>query len=239
MEQEVLKLAIRPKAGKGPARQARRDGMLPAVVYARTGEAVHVSLRAHDFAQMMRHHRGKQPMVTLEVEGAPEVNGPALVKEVQADPIKGHALHADFLKVTMDEVITAVVPLVLKGLAPGLTKGGVMDQPLREVKVRCAAKDLPELIEVDVSSMEVNDRMQVSELDLPEGVRVRNPGHLLVASVQSGRAARAAAARSGAMAEPMTPEEEGAPESAEAASAADAEPAGEAEAGADDESKDE
>lgn len=200
MEQEVLKLTVREASGKGAARQARRDGLLPAVVYARTGDAVHVALPARDFSQMMRHHRGKQPMVTLEVEGAPDVSGPALVKEVQKDPLKGHALHADFLKVAMDEVITAVVPLTLTGLAPGLTKGGVMDQPLREVKVRCMAKNLPEYVEIDVSDMEVNDRKLISDAQLPEGVEILNPGHLLIASVQAGRAARAAAARSGAMA---------------------------------------
>jgi large subunit ribosomal protein L25 len=200
MEQEVLKVTVREGAGKGPARQARREGLLPAVIYARTGEAVHIKLPAREFAQMMRHHRGNQPMVTLEVEGNPAASGPALVKEVQADPVRGHALHADFLKVTMDEVITAVVPLELKGLAPGLTKGGVMDQPLREVKVRCMAKHLPELIEVDVSKMDVNDRQLVEDIALPEGVSILNPGKLLIASVQSGRAARAAAARSGAFA---------------------------------------
>jgi large subunit ribosomal protein L25 len=212
MEQEVLKLKVREGTGKGPARQARREGLLPAVVYARTGDAVQVTLPAREFAQMMRHHRGKQPMVTLEVEGHPAASGPALVKEVQADPIRGHALHADFLKVTLDEVITAVVPVDLKGLAPGLTKGGVMDQPLREVKVRCMAKHLPEIIEVDVSTMEVNDRKLVEDVVLPEGVSILTPGRLLIASVQAGRAARAAASRSGAMAigeDETAPEMEG------------------------------
>ena len=195
MEQEVLKVTAREGAGKGPARQIRRDGMMPAVIYARTGDAVHISLPARDFAQMMRNHRGNQPMVTLEVEGNPEASGPALVKEVQADPVRGHALHADFLKVKMDEVITAVVPVELSGLAPGLTKGGVMDQPLREVKVRCMAQHLPEVITVDVSDMELSDRKHVADVDLPEGVKILNPGRLLIASVQAGRAARAAASR--------------------------------------------
>lgn len=195
MEQEVLKLTVREASGKGAARQARRDGLLPAVVYARTGDAVHVALPARDFSQMMRHHRGKQPMVTLEVEGAPDVSGPALVKEVQKDPLKGHALHADFLKVAMDEVITAVVPLTLTGLAPGLTKGGVMDQPLREVKVRCKAKDLPDIIPIDVTDMNLYDRKYVADVTPPEGVTITTPGNLLMASVQAGRAARAAASR--------------------------------------------
>jgi large subunit ribosomal protein L25 len=202
MEQDILKVAVRESSGKGPARQVRREGLLPAVIYARNGEAVSITLQARDFATLMRNHRGNQPMVTLEVEGNANASGPALVKEVQADPIRGHALHADFLKVTMDEVITAVVPIELKGLAPGLTKGGVMDQPLREVKVRCMAKHLPEIITVDVSTMELNDRKLVEDMELPEGVRVLNPGRLLIASVQAGRAARAAASRAPGSAAP-------------------------------------
>lgn len=195
MELDTLKVTAREKLGKGPARQARMQGLIPAVVYARTGEAVHISLDARGFAAMMRHHRGKHPMITLEVEGNAEASGPALVKEVQADPVKGHPLHADFLKVDLEDFISTIVPVKLTGLAPGLTQGGVMDQPLREVKVRCKAKDLPDIIPIDVTDMNLYDRKYVADVTPPEGVTITTPGNLLMASVQAGRAARAAASR--------------------------------------------
>jgi len=173
MELQSLKVMTRRADGSSGARQTRRTGIVPAVLYGggKGPASICVNLRA--FESLIHHSRGgEHAIVRLEVEDAPELDTPALLKDVQHDPLRGGVLHADFLRIRLDERIETVVPIRLVGLAPGIAESGVLDHQLRDLEVECLALDVPEEIVVDVSNLHMNDSIHVSELVVPSNVTV-------------------------------------------------------------------
>ena len=119
----------------------------------------------------------------MSVDGADAT--PVLVKDIQRHPVKGHAVHVDFLRVRMDEAIhTSVVVELLHGdEAPGVVQGGVLSQETREVNVEALPGDIPETIEHDVSGMEINDTLTLADITPPSGVTILDDPETVIASV--------------------------------------------------------
>src|SRR5215470_8973521 len=135
----------RTEFGKGPARQIRRDGRVPAVLYGHHSEPRHMTLPGHEVLMAMR-----TPNVLIRLEGLPGGAQLALPKAVQRDPIKGWVEHLDLLLVRRGEKVTVDVPVVAVGeVAPD----GLLDQPLVQVSVQAEATHIPPGIEVDVDGM--------------------------------------------------------------------------------------
>src|SRR5262249_42580842 len=144
-------------------------------------EALQVSKR--DIAAIFSHATGENILVELEIEG--EKSGRlALVQEVQHSPVGGDILHIDFHAVSMDEMIEADVLLEPTGTAEGVkTFGGLLEQSLRALAIECLPRDLPDVIIVDVSPLNIGDAIHVKEIQLPNGVTTRVSPDLTVFSV--------------------------------------------------------
>jgi large subunit ribosomal protein L25 len=99
----------------------------------------------------------------LEIEGEKQAKK-CVIKEIQRDPVTGNFLHVDFLGVKMGEKIIVNVPLVLKGTAPGIKAGGIVEHLFRELEIECFPRHLPERLEVDVSTMEIGDSIHIKDL---------------------------------------------------------------------------
>ncbi len=193
MELQNLKVSMRDGRGKGPARQLRVKGSVPGVVYGGGRDPVPVLINLKDFEHILHSRMGEHAVVQLEVPERPELNSPALLKSVQHDPIKGSILHADFLRIRLDERIQTVVSIVLTGHAEGVVKGGVLEHTLREVEVECLALEVPAELVVDVTNLDIGSSLHVSDIRAPEGVTiVTDPGRV-VASIQVPRALAAEA----------------------------------------------
>ena len=149
--------------GKNEARRLRASGRIPAVVYgAEKGKAVEIAVDPKALLRILHSESGVNTLIGLQVDGAGDTR--VLVKEYQLDPIDHKLLHADFYQVAMDRAITVTVPIVLKGEAKGVKQqGGIVDFVNRDVEIEVLPGDIPENIVVDVS-----------ELMLHEGVRVRD-----------------------------------------------------------------
>src|SRR5918993_5559631 len=164
----VLEVVKRTTTGKNENNRTRMAGQIPAVVYGaqKAGDAVapvQVSVDPKPFLRILHSKSGMNTLITLKVPG--EADARVLVKEVQLDPISHHPLHADFYRVNMDRRLKVTVPIVLKGEPRGVkVDGGVLDFLHREIEVECLPTEIPNSIEVDVTSLNLNDAIHLRDL---------------------------------------------------------------------------
>jgi large subunit ribosomal protein L25 len=203
MELQTLKVQIRHGNGKGKARQTRREGYVPGVVYGGGKDPVSVRMNARDFFRLTHGRGGEHAILQLEVEGDAAQSGPAQLKAIQRHPIRGQAIHADFLRISLDERITTMVPVQIEGRAPGVVEGGMLEVVLREIEVECRALEVPEALILDVSELELGQSLPVSALVAPENVTIVTDPERTVVSIHAPRVAEEAAeAAEGEEAEP-------------------------------------
>ena len=166
----VLKAERRTSAGKGSARKLRSAGQIPAVVYGDGEEAVPVTLDAHDTSVLFHRISVDNTIVSLEIEGD-DGGVDTLVREVQVHPFKPIILHVDFLRLRKGVAVDVDVPIHLEGTSEGVrVGGGIMEQVIHTLSVRCIPSNIPESIVIDVTALEVGDSVHVSDLKEREGV---------------------------------------------------------------------
>ncbi|HEX2086082.1 MAG TPA: 50S ribosomal protein L25 [Solirubrobacteraceae bacterium] len=178
-ESTTLEALPREIEGSRANRRLRRSGRVPAVIYGGEGECQPVSVDARELRHAL-HASGA--VIELSVDGQ---TTNAVLKDAQNDPVRGDTLHVDFLRVRMDVAIQSTVTLELTGAedAPGHTEGGVLEQQLREVTIEALPGDIPESIVHDVSGLELNATVHVSDLTAPAGVTIVDDPELVVASL--------------------------------------------------------
>ena len=179
-----VKLTAEPRTGLGRSavRKLKAIGVVPAVIYGAKDKPEALQVSRRDINAMLSHASGENILVELEVKGG--ANRLALVQEVQHAPVSGDVLHIDFHAVSMDEVIEADVPIEPTGVANGVKNfGGLLEQNLRSLSIECLPRDLPDVITIDVSALEIGDAIHVREIKLPSGVTTRVPAELTVISV--------------------------------------------------------
>ena len=172
-ENATLKAALRDETGKSAARRMRREGRIPAVIYGRGEETRALSLDAHEFEMLVKHHALDTTLVELEIEGLKKGGKiRTLVSELQTHPFKPEVLHVDFQQIHAGEMVTVEVPIRLIGTPKGVREGGVLQHVLHTVELQVAVESIPEALEVDVSSLDIGEGVHVEELDVPEGVEL-------------------------------------------------------------------
>jgi large subunit ribosomal protein L25 len=168
--------------GKNDARRARRDGMVPITVYGGGAETVAALAPLRDLAAILRSEAGRNTIFTVDVEGvgASEV----MFHDRQIDPVRGRLIHADLTRLVKGQKIEVTVPLHLIGEPIGVKeKQGVLEQIIREIEIRCEPRDIPDVINIDVSNLDVHDVLHVSDITVNAGVEILNPNDLVIATV--------------------------------------------------------
>lgn len=189
MTNVTLSAEKREGTGKGVARKLRQAGKVPAVLYGREMDAVHIALDAHEADLLFRSIPVDNTIIELKVEGTKEPHQ-TLVREIQTHPYKGTLIHVDFLRIQAGVKVEVNVPVHLVGTPIGVKdEGGVLDQTVYDLPVACIPSAIPESFEVDVSHLAVNDVLHVSDLEIGEGVEVLLPGERTICSVSVPRAA--------------------------------------------------
>jgi len=178
MEPQSLKVTTREANGKGSARRLRAAGSVPAVLYGGGQGAVSIQMNARVFERLLHSHAGEHAVVQLEVENKPELSTPALLKLVHHHPVWGNVLHADFLRIRLDQRIVTRVPIRTQGQAQGVRDGGVLDHPLHEVELECLALEVPEAVVADVAALKIGESVTAGQLTLPDNVTlITDPEH--------------------------------------------------------------
>lgn len=180
MKKVELTVKERDSFGSPESRRLRRTGWIPGVLYG-TGDSKPLAVDERELRKVLSSSRGNV-IISLTFEGGKKAH-PSILKEYQPDPVGAGLLHVDFLEIRMDKPIEANVRLELVGTSAGVQEGGILDQSLREVTVRCLPADMPEVIEYDISEMNIGDSIHVSDLVAPEKVEILNDPEMGVASV--------------------------------------------------------
>ncbi|HUF63224.1 MAG TPA: 50S ribosomal protein L25 [Verrucomicrobiales bacterium] len=178
----------RELSGRGVARRLRRTGRVPGVIYGAHQENYALDLDARELLHLLHSSAGEHMLVSLNIDGAREQNKLAILQDVQHNALNGDVMHVDFHAVREDEMIEITVPVALLGEPVGVSKGGLLDRHLHEVSVRCLPRQLPDVIEVDVSGLDLGQALHVAEIVFPEGVEPAVGGDIIVAMVEEPRA---------------------------------------------------
>jgi large subunit ribosomal protein L25 len=183
MANDVSTLAAqkREKSGKGPARQLRFKGLIPAVCYGPYDKPLNVAVDPEAIRTAIATPHKFNTVIKLQIDGSGERT--VLLKDYEKDPVDGHVLHADFLEVRMDKDVTVNVPVVLTGKPEGVTAGGILQQVARTLPVVCKPSDIPEKIEVDVSHLQITESLHIKDVKAPAGVKFKVKGDQTIAVV--------------------------------------------------------
>ncbi len=154
----------RQKRGKKFAKQLRKSGMIPAIIYGGDKEAIPVSLKLEDVKSILKTEKKENSILRFNRD---DIFLDAMLKELQYDYLGDNIIHADFIRIDLEKTIDVYVPVVLTGTAVGVKmEDGVMDFVTREVQVRCLPIDIPAKIEIDVTEMHSGDSLKVSDLNI-------------------------------------------------------------------------
>lgn len=197
-EEITVRAELRAGRGKNDARRLRARGMVPLTIYGGEGEPVAAAAPLAELAAILRSDSGYNTIFTLDVDGA----GPSEVMfhDRQIDPVRGRLVHADLRRLVRGQVLEVTVPLHLEGEPEGVrSEGGILEQLLREVEVRCRPREIPDAINADVSNLKVHDVLHVSDLEVPEGITILTSPEAVIATVAVVREEQV---------EPAVPEEE-------------------------------
>jgi large subunit ribosomal protein L25 len=190
MAQQVkLKAHKRTVVGRNAIKQIKHEGLVPGVIYGGTDEPVNLQVSFRELSSVLAHASSEHVLVDLEiVDGSASTNRLALIQEVQHHALKRDILHVDFHAVSRTEKITSEVPIETTGEALGVrTFGGLLEHSLRTLEVECFPQDLPDLIQVDVSNLNVGDTLHVRDIQLPVGVEAITDADLTVVSIVESR----------------------------------------------------
>lgn len=180
MATQTAQVTARPRSelGSRANKRLRDAGHIPGVIYGHKEAVVPVTLPKKELTNYLGHGTH---LFDLALDGKSEK---VLVKEVQYDHLGIEIIHVDFARVSLDEKVEVTVPLELKGTPKGEAEGAVLQQIINELEIECLVTDIPEAIRHNVSEMEKDSVLHISDLKLPPGVRVLQDAELIVAMVR-------------------------------------------------------
>jgi large subunit ribosomal protein L25 len=163
---------LREDQGKGASRRLRREGMVPAIIYGAGRPPRALAFDQNRVIQQLENESFYSSILNIKVRGKSQA---AILKDVQRHPAKPQIMHMDFQRIVEDEEIKMLVPIHFLGedVAPGVKQGGGKPQHMvTEVEVVCLPKHLPEYLDIDVSELELDEMLKLSDIKLPEGVSI-------------------------------------------------------------------
>ena len=165
-----LAATVRPRSGKGAARQARREGRVPGVIYGDNQPAETISLEFNELFKQFMKGQFTSTLLSVNLDGKKIF---VLPRDVQLDPVKDFPLHVDFQRVSTTSRVRVAVPVhfINEGLSPGIKRGGVLNIVRHEIEVFAPATAIPKFFEVDLEGLEIGRSVHISSVKLPEGVR--------------------------------------------------------------------
>jgi large subunit ribosomal protein L25 len=182
-ERTKLIVKTRERLGSSETRRLRREGLVPGVLYG-AGEPVAFCVEERELRRALTGSAGLHSILDVEIDGAGKGHA-SILKDYQVDKVRGGVTHIDLHEVRLDQPITASVSVHLTGAddAPGVREGGVLSQPLREIQVSALPLEVPEHIDLDVSTMATGDTLRIGDIDAREGVTFLDDPETVVATV--------------------------------------------------------
>jgi large subunit ribosomal protein L25 len=184
-EMDSIKLSASPRveAGSSQVSRLRRQGWMPCVVYDSKGKSSSLKTDRHTFEMLIRHQGSQNLILDLNIEGMGIRK--VLVKEIQRDRVRDCATHADFMEISMTQKLRVPVAIRLLGEPSGVTQqGGVLEHILRVVDVECLPTDIVKEFTLDVSALNIGDRLFIRDLKIDPKFTLLTAGDIAIATVQ-------------------------------------------------------
>jgi large subunit ribosomal protein L25 len=222
-ETTELKAWARQSSGKGGARDSRRQGRIPGILYGDKKEPESISVEYRAISQQLLTGHFQSTIFTLDVEGT---KTRVIPRGVQLDPVRDFPIHVDFLRVSKDALVTVDVPVrfLNEAASPGLKRGGVLNIVRHEIPVRCPADAIPDHFDVDLTGLEIGNSVHISAIKLPPNVRPTVAERDFTVATIVGRTAEEPVPGAAAAAEPGAEGAEAAAPDEGAAAAAEEKP---------------
>ena len=183
----VAEAQVRTEFGKGPARQIRRRGMIPAVLYGQ-GESHSLIMEPKAVQKILVAQGGSTGLISLQVmDGEEQLQRTAVIQDYQVDPLTEGVLHVDLFEVAMDKAVRAKVQVHLVGQAPiGVRRDkGVLHHGLRELHIECLPGDIPDQIDIDASALLINQGLFVRDIQVGGGIKIHDDHNAMVVNVSA------------------------------------------------------
>ncbi len=184
MDTMQLNTTIRTETGKGPARKLRSEGKLPAIFYGPKANPIILSI---DYVQLKKMIKGKSAeniIFDLRIDsGEKGQSKKVMIKEIQKDPVTRDYLHVDLYEIAMEKEIEINIPVYLINTPIGVSKGGILEHPRRELRVLCMPKDLVEKIDIDVSGLDIGQSLHIGDINFPPGLKSTEDASLTIITV--------------------------------------------------------
>ncbi len=207
-QKETLQLSVekREETGTRRSRRIRQRGLIPCVVYGTDIKPMAFSINRHELEMVIRRHSGENIILNLSVSG--EIIENVLIKALQRDPVTDHALHADFLKISMTRKLRVMVAIRLVGDPVGVTQnGGILEHQTRSVEVECLPMDIIKEFVIDVSALDIDGRLFVRDIPSDPKLTILSLGDAVIAAVHMPKAEEEVKPAEGAAAEGEAPVE--------------------------------
>ena len=186
MDKVILKAEKRQAGGSSSAKVLRSEGFVPSVVYGTKGNEV-ISVKTHDVEYILNHHKSfGNFVVSLEFEDKKE-NRLTMIQEIQQHPLTGGLLNIDFKEVSMEEKVESMVSVVPKGDCEGIKLGGVLEQHMWDIKIKCLPMDMPEEYRVDITNLQIGQIIHVSDLPVQGSIEILETSTEIVLAIIAPR----------------------------------------------------
>ena len=189
MSDIILNVEVRTRAGTGGARETRRAGKIPGILYGADKDPVSISVKANEFRKSL--HTGKLlgHLVTLQYG---EEKQSVIAKAIQFHPVTDEPIHFDLFRVSEHQLIKIQVPVHFKNhdISVGMKKGGSLEIVRHTVELACPADAIPEELVIDLAAHDIGDTIRISEVKLPEGVRPAQERDFVIANLKASAAAQ-------------------------------------------------
>lgn len=188
MAEVTLEVSRRERSGKEYAKKLRQNNQIPAVVYGGHKEPVAITVERKAVSDLIqKSDHGIRSIFLLKMAGTDQQRH-AMIKDMQMDPISRRMTHIDFVRVVMDEVVRVTVPVHLTGSSIGVKEGGILDWQMRDLHIECLPNAIPDKVDVDITNLGAHQALRISDLKLPEGVKIEEDSHRVIVSVTTARA---------------------------------------------------
>lgn len=175
----------RTGTGKGAARQARREGMVPGIVFGGESDPLPIKIPFNGLLKMLRAGRFKSTLFNLKVEGHDDVR--VICRDVQRDVVKDLPVHLDLMRLHRNSKVALFIPVEFEneGAAPGIKKGGVLTVVRPEIELMVTAGDIPNHVTIDLTGLNVGDSVTISMVDLPKGAKPTIDRDFVIATISA------------------------------------------------------
>ncbi|MBI5682401.1 MAG: 50S ribosomal protein L25 [Deltaproteobacteria bacterium] len=173
MEQIELTAVMRNGVGKEKAKKLRREGLVPAILYGPVvAKALSLSLNGKDLKKALSTGAGSNVLVNIKIQDDKKKKRVVMFRGFQRDVLTREIIHADLYELVMDHKIAVDVPVHLVGKAEGVAMGGIIQQESRTLKIECLPNQIPDKIDVDVTSLIIGHSIHVKDITLPQGLKI-------------------------------------------------------------------